>query len=162
MVQGLVPKLDANDQTWKSGSSYPAPFDEPCQARRSQRLGDALGLTQFGANLIELPPGSWASQRHWHQHEDEFVYVLEGELTLVEDAGELTLKAGDSAGWPAGIADGHHLVNKSGKPARFLVIGSRNNEDHGEYSDIDMVFGTGRYTSGKSGIFRHKDGRLYE
>ena len=69
-----------------TGTLYPAPFDEPCRARQRRKLGDAAGLTQFGVNLLTLPPGAWSSQRHWHSHEDEFVYVLKGELMLVTDA----------------------------------------------------------------------------
>jgi len=156
-----MPKVDRTKVVSKTGSSYPPPFDEPCQGRRVRRLGDAVGLTQFGVNLVTLPPGAWASQRHWHEREDEFVFVLEGELVLVEGAGDTTLIAGDSAGWPAGVRDGHHLINKSDKPARFLVVGSRNDDDHGEYSDIDMMFAKGRYSGGKQGVFRHKDGTPY-
>jgi len=110
---------------------------------------------------MKLAPGAWASQRHWHQHEDEFVYVLEGELVLVEDAGETVLRPGDSAGWLAGVPDGHHLQNRTEVDATFLAVGTRNDEDHGEYLDIDMVFGPGRYTRGKAGRYRHKDGMPY-
>jgi uncharacterized cupin superfamily protein len=156
-----MPKVDLDQvQTFK-GSSYPTPFAEPCRGRRGQRLGDAVGLTQFGVNLMTLVPGAWASQRHWHAREDEFVYVLEGELVLVEDAGETELRAGDSAGWPAGARNGHHLVNRSEADARFIVIGTRDDADHGEYSDIDLVFGQGRYSGSKADIFRHKDGTPY-
>lgn len=116
----------------------------------------------MGVNIVELAPGAWASQRHWHAKEDEYVYVLSGELVLIEDAGETTLVAGESAGWPAGVRDGHHLVNKSNANARFLVVGSRDNTDHGEYSDIDMKFSEGRYSTGKKGIFLHKDGTPYD
>lgn len=156
-----MPKVDPTQVTVREGSSYPAPFDGPCRTRRGERLGDAVGLTQFGVNLMTLPPGAWASQRHWHAHEDEFVYVLEGEATLVEDGGETILRAGDSAGWPAGVKDGHHLVNRSRAPVRFLVVGSRNDADHGEYPDIDMVFTEGRYSGTKGGIFRRRDGTAY-
>ncbi len=156
-----MPKIEARAVEIREGSTYPSPYDEPCRKRRVQRLGDAAGLTQFGANLVELAPGAWASQRHWHACEDEFVYVLDGELILIEDAGETVLVAGDSAGWQAGVRDGHHLVNKSDAPARFLVVGSRDDADHGEYSDIDMKFGDHRYTQGKKGVYRHKDGTPY-
>jgi uncharacterized cupin superfamily protein len=156
-----MPKIDSDKVAKREGSSYPSPFDEPCSKRRVQRLGEAAGLTQFGANLVELPPGSWASQRHWHACEDEFVYVLAGALVLVEDEGETTLGPGDSAAWVAGVQNGHHLVNKSDAVARFLVVGSRNDADHGEYSDIDMVFGTNRYAGQKQGAYRHKDGTPY-
>ena len=154
-----MPKIDSSAVLKREGSSYPSPFDEPCMKRTVQRLGAAAGLTQFGANIVELEPGAWASQRHWHAAEDEFVYVLAGELVLVEDEGETTLTAGESAAWVAGVKNGHHLVNKSAATARFLVVGSRDDEDRGEYSDIDMVFGKDRY-AGK-GSYRLKDGTPY-
>lgn len=156
-----MPKIDQDKIVRRSGSSYPSPHDQPCQARQVQALGNAVGLTQFGVNIVTLPPDAWASQRHWHTHEDEFVYVLDGELVLVEDAGETILRAGESAGWPAGVKDGHHLINRSGAVARFLVVGSRNDDDHGEYSDIDMKFVRGRYSGDKRGVFFHKDGTPY-
>jgi uncharacterized cupin superfamily protein len=123
-------------------------------------LGDAAGLTQFGVNLLRLPPGAWSSQRHWHTHEDEFVYMIEGELVLVTDSGEETLRVGDAAGFKASVKDGHCLQNRSTGAAVVLVVGSRHDADHGEYSDIDMVFGPGRYSG--SSVFTHKDGRPYE
>ena len=156
-----MPKIDLDSAPTREGSSYPAPFDEPCRKRKSWRLGDAGGLTQFGVHLMRLGPGAWASQRHWHEREDEFVHVLEGELVLVEDGGETILRAGDSAAWPAGIHDGHHLQNRSDHEAAFLIVGGRDDADHGEYVDIDMTFGTGRYSGGKADIFRHKDGTPY-
>ena len=155
-----MPKVDPETIQVRTGSGYPAPFDEPCRERRVERLGDAAGLTQFGAHRVTLAPGAWASQRHWHAREDEFVLVLDGELTLIEDEGATLLRAGDSAGWPAGVPNGHHLVNQSAAAATFLVVGSRDDEDHGEYPDIDMKFAAGRY-SGAGGVFRRKDGRPY-
>jgi uncharacterized cupin superfamily protein len=116
-------------------------------------------LTQFGVNLLQLPPGAWSSQRHWHTHEDEFVYVLEGEVVLVTDAGEEILRAGDCAGFRAGDRDGHCLQNRSPQDARVLVVGSRNDADGGEYPDIDLRFRPGRYSGG--GGYCHKDGRPY-
>jgi uncharacterized cupin superfamily protein len=110
-------------------------------------------------NLVRLAPGAWSSQRHWHTHEDEFVYVLSGELVLVTDAGEEVLVAGDSAGFPAGVRNGHCLQNRSRTDATFLVAGNRSNEDGGEYSDIDMAFKPGRYTGG--GGYFHKNGSPY-
>ena len=142
-----------------AGSRYPAPYDEPCRGRSWRRVGDAAGLTQFGVNLVRLAPGAWSSQRHWHSHEDEFVYVLRGELVLVTDAGEETLRAGDCAGFRAGERDAHCLQNRTGEAAEFLVVGGRSDEDHGEYPDIDLVFRPGRY-SGES-VFAHKDGTPY-
>ena len=154
-----MPKIDLASAPQVKGSSYPAPFDEPCKARDSLRLGIAAGLTQFGVNLVTLPPGCWSSQRHWHAKEDEFVWVIEGELVLIEDDGETLLRAGDGAGFKAGAPDGHHLVNRSGQDARFLAVGTRDDADHGEYSDIDMRFGQGRYTG--AGGFTRKDGTRY-
>ena len=127
-----------------SGTTYPAPHDKPIQRRTRRALGDVFSLTQFGVNLVRLEPGVWSSQRHWHAHEDEFVYVLSGNPTLVTDAGEERLSPDDCAGFPAGVKDGHHLKNDTGETVEFLVVGSRVPEDHGEYSDIDMVFLPGR------------------
>ena len=126
------------------------------KARRWKALGQAAGLTQFGVNLLTLPPGVWSSQRHWHTHEDEFAYVLSGEVTLVMGEGEEILRAGDCIGWKAGVENGHVLKNLSDKDAVILVVGGRSDEDHGEYSDIDMKFLPGRYSGG--GGYRRKDG----
>lgn len=141
------------------GTGYPAPHDAPCRARARRRLGPALGLTQLGVNQVRLPPGAWSSQRHWHSHEDEWVYVLEGELVLVTDAGEETLRPGDCAGFPAGVRDGHHLQNRSDRDAVYLEVGTRHPEDHGEYPDIDLVFVGGRYAGGSP--FRRRDGSSF-
>ena len=154
-----MPRIDLDQAPRAEGCRYPAPFDAPCQARHWLKLGDAAGLTQFGVNLLTLEPGTWSSQRHWHSHEDEFVYVLEGEVTLVTDAGPQRLRAGDCAGFKAGSRDGHHLRNESGAPAKLLVVGSRNDADHGEYPDIDMKYLAGRYSGG--GGYVHKDGTPY-
>lgn len=154
-----MPKVDKLAAPESSGTRYPAPFDQPCRQRTWRRLGEAAGLTQFGVNLLRLPAGVWSSQRHWHSHEDEFVYVLQGEVVLVTDEGEELLRAGDCAGFKAGVPNGHCLQNRSLHDAELLIVGSRNDEDHGVYSDIDMVFTTGRY-SGK-GAYRHKDGSPY-
>ena len=132
------PALDPEEVAVRRGSSYPAAFKEPCRTRIKRALGDALGLTNFGVNLVTLPPGAWSAQRHWHSHEDEFVYVLDGELTLITDGGEQALTAGQVAGFPAGKADGHHLVNKGSAPATYLEIGDRNAEDVCTYPDIDL------------------------
>ncbi len=108
-----MPKIDIAAVPERKGSGYPPPFDAPCAERVRQRLGNAGGLTDFGVNLMRLPPGNWSSQRHWHSAEDEFVYVLEGELTLIEDGGETVLRADDCAAFPKGSGNGHHLINKS-------------------------------------------------
>ena len=134
-------RIDLSKVKAAKGSDYPAPFDAPCAMRIRQRLGDAAGLTDFGVNLLRLPPGTWSSQRHWHSAEDEFAYVLQGEVVLVTDAGEEILHSGDCAGFKAGVKDGHHLQNRSHREAVVLEIGSRKiAEDEGEYSDIDMRF----------------------
>ena len=138
------------------GSGYPSPFDEPCRERFRRRLGDAAGLTQFGVNLLQLPPGAWSSQRHWHTVEDEFVYVLEGEVVLVTDAGEEVLRSGDCAGFPAGVPDGHHLQNRSTRAATVIEIGTRRPEDdEAFYPDIDLHALKG------DGGYAHRDGRPY-
>src|ERR1043165_6350003 len=112
-----MPKIDIAAVPERKGSGYPPPFDAPCAERLRRRLGDAGGLTDFGVNLMRLPPGGWSSQRHWHSHEDEFVFVLEGELTLVEDRGETILRAGDAGAFPKASGNGHHLINRSGRVA---------------------------------------------
>jgi uncharacterized cupin superfamily protein len=154
-----MPKLNIDAAPEGKGTRYPPPFNAPCLARTWRRLGDAAGLTQFGVNLVTLRPGVWSSQRHWHSHEDEFVYVLAGEVVLVTDEGEERLVAGDCAGFKAGVRNGHCLRNEGTADVTLLVVGSRHDDDHGEYPDIDLAFGSGRY-SGKGG-YRHKDGTPY-
>jgi len=127
------------DVTARTGSSYPAPFQAECATRIKRALGDAAGLTRFGVNLVRLNPGDWSAQRHWHSREDEFVYVLEGELTLVTDAGEQVLAAGMTAGFPAGVEDGHCLVNRGTAVAAYLEVGDRSREDVARYPDIDLI-----------------------
>lgn len=151
-----MPKIDRVAITPRIGSSYPAPYDEACRARSTESLATAAGLTQFGVNIVTLEPGAWSSQRHWHSHEDEFVMVLSGELTLIENEGEQLLRPGDTAAWPAGVANGHHLVNRSSLPARLLAVGSRHELDEGHYPDIDLHCDAGRYERGPSECFRKK------
>ncbi|MCB9970969.1 MAG: cupin domain-containing protein [Hyphomonas sp.] len=141
-------KIDIQSLPEKSGTRYPPPHDAKCRDRHWRALGDAVGLSQFGVNLVRLPPGVWASQRHWHMHEDEFVWVLEGETVLVTDEGREIFRAGDCAGFPAGVRNGHHFINESDADVLLLVAGSRNKDDWGEYSDIDMRFMPDRYTGG--------------
>jgi uncharacterized cupin superfamily protein len=136
------------------GTLYPSPFDEPCRARARKRLGDAAGLTQFGVNLLRLPPGAWSSQRHWHTKEDEFVYVVSGEVVLVTDDGEEILRAGDCAGFKANDSNGHCLQNRSAVDAVALEIGSRARDEVAYYSDIDMM-------AKAPGEYAHRDGTLY-
>ena len=150
-----MPKIDINAVPSRRGAGYPAPFDAPCADRVRRRLGDAGGLSGFGVNLTRLPPGGWSSQRHWHTHEDEFVYVLEGELVLVEDGGETLLRAGECAAFPRGTGNGHHLVNRSTGTAVYLEVGSRVPDDVTTCSDIDMM------SSNADGRFIRKDGTPY-
>jgi uncharacterized cupin superfamily protein len=150
-----MPKLDLDGVPKHEGAGYPAPFGAPCVGRIRQRLGDAGGLADFGVNLTRLPPGGWSSQRHWHSHEDELVYLVEGELVLVEDGGETRLVAGDVAAFPKGTGNGHHLVNRSSGTAVYLEIGSRQPEDLTTCSDIDVK------SANADGRFVHKDGRPY-
>jgi uncharacterized cupin superfamily protein len=130
----------------ETGSQYPAPYAEACAQRLRKRLGDAAGLTDFGVNLLRLPPGAWSSHRHWHTAEDEFVFVIEGEVVLATNSGEEVLAAGECAGFKAGIHDGHHLQNRSQRDAVVLEVGARKPHDQGEYSDIDMRFGPTGYS----------------
>ena len=132
------PALDPAGLPERQGSSYPGAFKELCKARSKRVLGDALGLGNFGVNLVNLPPGAASAQRHWHSHEDEFVYVVAGEITLVTEDGEQLLAAGQVAGFPAGRADGHNLINKGTEPAIYLEVGDRNAEDVCSYPDIDL------------------------
>ena len=150
-----MPKVDITAVPARQGSGYPPPFDAPCAARTRRRLGDAGGLRDFGVNLMTLPPGGWSSQRHWHSHEDEFVYVLEGTLTLIEDRGETVLHAGDCATFAKNSGDGHHLINKSAAIAVYLEVGSRHPDDLTTCSDIDMK------SANADGRFVHKDGSPY-
>jgi uncharacterized cupin superfamily protein len=132
-------KIDLAKAPRVSGTLYPPPFDEPCRARSRVRVGDAAGLTQFGVNLMRLRPGAVSSARHWHEQEDEFVFMVEGELVLVEDEGETIVKPGDAAGFKAGVPNGHHLVNRAERDAVFLVVGTRAQRERCHYSEIDLV-----------------------
>jgi uncharacterized cupin superfamily protein len=152
-----MPKIDLDAVATVIGTLYPDPYDVPTRARVRQKLGDAAGLTQFGVNLLTLPPGVWSSQRHFHSQEDEFVYVLEGEVTLVTDQGSETLRAGDAAGFKAGDPNGHCLKNLSTAPARVLEVGSRVKGDSATYPDIDLLAPAG----GKPAIFTRKNGTPY-
>jgi uncharacterized cupin superfamily protein len=150
-----MPKISVAEATVRVGSGYPAPFNEPCRERRRWALGDLAGLTQFGVNLMRLAPGVWSSQRHWHTEEDEFVWILSGEVVLVTDDGEETLRAGECAGFKAGVRNGHCLQNRSDDEAVLLEIGTRAPEtDRCDYSDLDMLLGP-------DGICRHRDGTPY-
>jgi uncharacterized cupin superfamily protein len=151
-----MPKIDVENAPTRFGTGYPPPFNEQCRDRKRWKLGDAAGLTQFGVNLLRLPPGQWSSQRHWHLTEDEFVWVLEGEGVLVTDAGEQVLRPGDCAGFPAGVANGHHIQNRSDRELVLLEVGTRNRTGDGaDYPDIDLTI-----HAGETG-YRHKDGTPY-
>src|SRR5712691_7685108 len=151
----MAKRIDAGALQSIVGTLYPPPFDEPCRSRQRTRLGDQAGLTQFGVNLLRLPPGAWSSQRHWHTGEDEFVYVLTGEVTLVTDAGDEVLRAGDAAGFKANDGNGHCLQNRSAHDVQLLEIGTRVPESMGYYSDIDMIAQPG------GGIYAPRDGTPY-
>jgi uncharacterized cupin superfamily protein len=158
-IQGItVTIININECPITHGSRYPAPYDQPCQNKHTQALGSAADLTQFGVNLVRIEPGAWSSQRHWHQHEDEFIWVVEGEAVLITDEGNRTLRAGECVGFKAGMKDGHHFVNESDVDAILLVVGTRDDRDHGEYPDIDLRFCAGRYT-GSGGYYETKDGK---
>lgn len=152
-----LPALDPADVPDKRSSLYPEPFRSRMGERSKRRLGDACGLTKFGVNLVTLAPGAQSALRHWHTLEDEFVWVLEGEVTLVTNAGEQVLGAGTCAGYPAGARDAHHFVNRSGAVARYLEIGNRVEGDNAFYPDDDLMWG-----EDEQGVFAaRKDGRRY-
>jgi uncharacterized cupin superfamily protein len=151
-----MPKIDIAAAPTRFGTGYPPPYDEPCKARRRWKLGDQAGLTQFGVNLLRLPPGAWSSQRHWHTAEEEFVWVVEGQGVLVTNEGEQLLVAGDCAGFPAGVANGHHIQNRSDRELVLLEVGSRREDVDGcDYPDIDLVLADGATE------YSHRDGTPY-
>ena len=150
-------KINIAALTATIGTLYPPPYDEPCLSRARTKLGDAANLTQFGVNLLRLPPGAWSAQRHWHTREDEFIYVLSGEVTMVTDAGEEVLHAGDAAGFKGGDPDGHCLQNRSDSDATVLEIGSRIDNDGAFYPDIDLIVPEDK----KPAIYAHRDGSAY-
>jgi uncharacterized cupin superfamily protein len=138
----------------KTGSIYPEPYAAQMAGRSSLRLGQAAGLTQFGANLMILAPGARSSLRHWHRNEDEFVMVTEGELVLVQDEGEHQMRVGDCAAWKAGDPNGHTFINRTDREARFLVVGSKAPHEVCTYSDVDLVL----EVKGGAAGFTYKDG----
>jgi len=153
-----MPKIDLQKVPVKTGSIYPAPYDALVAGRSSLRLGEAGGLTQFGANLVTLAPGAISSMRHWHLSEDEFVMVTTGSCTMVTDAGETEMHTGDCAAFPANTPDGHHFINRTDKPMTFLVIGTKAPREVATYSDVDLVV---TLEAGQA-VFTHKDGRPYQ
>lgn len=152
-----MPKIDIGGLPEINLTGYPPPFDAIVKGRYRKRLGDAGNLTQFGVNLTRLEPGSASAQRHWHQEEDEFVYILAGQATLIDDDGETGLGPGDAAAFKAGEQNGHHLVNKSDADVLYLEIGTRAASERGDYSDIDMRFEVNDNVT----RYLHKDGIPY-
>jgi uncharacterized cupin superfamily protein len=148
-----MPKIDIDAIPQSNATGYPAPYDQEVQGRWWRRLAPASGLTQMGASHVVLKPGAWSSQRHWHAGEDELVVMLSGEAVLIEDSGETIMRAGDVAAWPAGVENGHHLVNRTDADCVFIAIGTGERSKGGGYSDIDMTFSD-------QGYF-HKDGTPY-
>jgi uncharacterized cupin superfamily protein len=150
-------KIDQSKIEPRTGSIYPGKLADEMHGRSSLRLGDAGGLTQFGANLVILEPGAKSSLRHWHENEDEFVMVTMGELILVEDGGETEMRVGDCAAFPAGNQNGHRLINQTDSEARFLVIGTRGSHEIAHYSDLDLKV---EIKDGQAN-FTRKDGGSY-
>lgn len=152
------PALDPASVAARCTSGYPEPFRSRVLPREKRGLGDALGLTRIGVNLTTLPPGKESSMRHFHSLEDEFIFVLEGEVVLRTEAGEQELVAGTCAGFPAGRRDGHQLINRGTRPARYLEISNRDPEDGAEYPDVDLAY---EKTPDGRARFMHKDGTPY-
>ncbi|MDQ3144583.1 MAG: cupin domain-containing protein [Pseudomonadota bacterium] len=149
-----MPKVDLAPIAETNRTWYPAPFDQQVAGRWYRRLAPAVGLTDFGASLVRLEPGAWSSQRHWHEGEDELLVMIEGEAVLVEDGGRTVLRAGDLAAWPKDVANGHHLINDSDTPCRFLVVGRHSGQDC-HYPDIDLL------ADGATDTYLHKGGTPY-
>ena len=150
--------LDPSTLDERAGSAYPAHLSTELEGRFRRGLGNRLGIRNFGVNLLRLAPGAWSSQRHWHARQDELIYILEGEVALVSDAGEQLLAAGTVAGFPAGEANGHHLINRGKTDALVLEIGDRAQGDQVTYPDVDMAadMALPAYT------FTKKDGAAFE
>jgi len=151
-------KIDLNSVPIETGTTYPDAFQSLVEGRSRQRIGKAIGLKNFGVNLTTLTPGAQSALRHWHTAQDEFVYVVAGELTLITDDGEQILRPGDMAGFVANNGNGHHLVNRSSLPATYLEIGDRTLPEKAHYPDHDLLcsqseVGLQQYT--------HKDGSPY-
>jgi len=152
-----MPKIDIANLKVESSTNYPEPYRQAVLGRQRKRLGNAVGLDQFGVNLTTLKPGAWSALRHWHEAEDELIYMLEGEVVLCEDGGETVLRPGDAAGWKANAGDGHCLVNRSSWDAVYLEIGTRAKRDRVEYPDIDLI-----NQKDESGVrYLHKTGEPY-
>jgi uncharacterized cupin superfamily protein len=152
-----MPKIDIGKIAIDTATGYPSPFNKAVEGRSRKRLARAAGLTHFGVNICTLKPGAASSQRHWHEKEDELVYVLEGEVVLCEDDGETILKPGDAAAWKAGVANGHCLINRSTRDTVFIEVGTRAPAEHAYYSDIDMMVERGE----KGARYTKKNGEPY-
>ncbi len=152
-----MPKIDIASLPIDSRTNYPAPLDRVVLGRQRKRLGTAVGLDQFGVNLTTLKPGAASALRHWHEKEDELIYMLEGEVVLMEDGGETVLKPGDAAGFKANNGNGHHLVNRSNRDAVYLEIGTRSKHERAHYPDVDLL--VVRDDNGMR--YTHKDGKPY-
>lgn len=153
----LMPKIDIANVPVDTRTGYPPPFDRVVVGRERKRLGNAAGLDQFGVNLTRLRPGAASALRHWHQREDELVFILEGEVVLVEDDGETLLRAGDAAGFQANSGNGHQLLNKSDRDVVYLEVGTRSKHERVEYSDVDLAV-----VRDEQGMrYTHKNGDLY-
>lgn len=150
-------KLDISKIERRTGSIYPAPFDQEVAGRSSLRLGDAGGLTQFGVNIVYLEPGAKSSMRHWHKNEDEFVMVTQGTLMLHMDDGETEMNPGDCAAFPAGDPNGHCMINRSDTVGAFLVAGTKAPSEEAIYPDHNLKVAM------ENGVatFRNADGTLY-
>jgi uncharacterized cupin superfamily protein len=152
-----MPKIDIARIPIDASTNYPEPFHRVVAGRQRQRLGNAVGLDQFGVNLTRLKPGSASALRHWHEREDELVYILEGEVVLIENDGEILLKPGDAAGFKANSADGHHLINRTNRDALYLEIGTRSKHERVEYPDVDLI----NVRDDKVVRFTHRNGEEY-
>jgi uncharacterized cupin superfamily protein len=149
-----MPKIDLNSIQQINRTGYPPPFDQPMAKRHYRRLGEAVGLVDFGVSHVVLEPGGISSQRHWHEGEDEFAVLIDGEAVLIEDEGETVLRAGDCCAWPKGVPNGHHLVNRSERSCTFVAVGRIAKTDC-HYPDVDM------HLDATSGRFVRKGGSAF-
>ncbi len=152
-----MPRIDIATLPTDTRTGYPEPLNRAVEGRIRKRLGNAVGLDQFGVNLTTLKPGAASALRHWHEQEDELIYILAGEVVLVEDDGETPLKPGDAAGFKANTPNGHHLVNRSNQDAIYLEIGTRSKHECAQYPDVDLIM----VRDDKGARFTHKNGEPY-
>jgi uncharacterized cupin superfamily protein len=152
-----VPRIDIDKLPVDTRTGYPPPYDRVVVGRGRKRLGNAVGLDQFGVNLTRLKPGAASALRHWHEQEDELVFILEGEVTLIEDDGETLLKPGDAAGFKANSRNGHQLVNKSARDVVYLEVGTRSEYERAHYPEADLMV----VRDDKDMRYTHKNGEPY-